>query len=147
MRGGMATARSLCGACCGMSGVRFIRPFRWQRRVLITRMGEKSCRAIVYERAERFCERCCRGGPVLTVHHRRKRSQGGLWTPGNCVLVCGSGTTGCHGWIEHNPVFARAEGFHVQPWVNPLEVSVFWRMSQWVFLDDDGNLIDDVSTG
>jgi hypothetical protein len=107
-----------------------------------TRMGEKSCRAIVYERAERFCERCCSGGPVLTVHHRKNRSQGGGWTAGNCVLLCGSGVTGCHGWAGANSAAASAEGFHVKPWEDPLEVPVQWRMSRWAYLDDEGKVID-----
>jgi hypothetical protein len=105
-------------------------------------MGEKSCREIVYQRAERLCERCCRGGPVLTVHHRKNRSQGGVWTAGNCVLLCGTGVSGCHGWVGANSTEASVYGFHVSPWRDPLEVPILWRGSDWAHLDDEGNVID-----
>ena len=59
------------------------------------------------------------------MHHRKKRSQGGDWSPENIVAVCGHGTTGCHGWIEHNPEAAAHEGFHVRPWEDPAEVKIF----------------------
>lgn len=105
-------------------------------------MNEQQCRHIVYERAERLCERCCRNGS-LSVHHRKKRSQGGLWTPDNCVLLCGHGTKGCHGWVEHNPTFAHAEGWHVKGWQSPWEMPLFWRLSRWVLLRmTDGELVD-----
>jgi hypothetical protein len=35
--------------------------------------------------------------------------------PGNLILLCGSGTTGCHGYIESHRVFGRASG-----WLVPL---------------------------
>ena len=35
--------------------------------------------------------------------------------PGNLILLCGSGVTGCHGWCESHRVFARASG-----WLVPL---------------------------
>lgn len=104
-------------------------------------MNEKKCRQIVAERSEGMCERCCRGGH-LTVHHRKKRSQGGLWTPDNCVAVCGHGTAGCHGWIEHNPAKAAAKGFHVRPWQEPDKVPLHWRSSEWVLLLENGGKVD-----
>lgn len=105
-------------------------------------MTEAQCRQIVYRRSDKLCERCCRGNGSLTVHHRKKRSQGGLWTPENCVLVCGHGTAGCHGWCEHNPDGAAAEGFHVRPWQQPAEVALHWRLSRWVYLQRNGEFID-----
>ncbi|WP_260763048.1 hypothetical protein [Mycobacterium sp. SMC-4] len=67
-----------------------------------------------------------------------KRSQGGPWTPQNCVMLCGHGTLGCHGWVEHNPNAAADEGFHVRPWNSPAEVPVLYR-GRWVLLDDLGD--------
>lgn len=72
-----------------------------------------------------------------SVHHRRKRSQGGKWTPGNCVHVCGDGVNGCHGFFEHHPNAARAEGFHVRGYENEYEVPVY-IFGELVFLKDDG---------
>lgn len=103
-------------------------------------MNERLCRPIVYDRAERFCERCCVNGPVFSVHHRLKRSHGGLWTPENCVLLCGTGTQGCHGWVEHHADDAAAQGWHVRSWDEPAKIPVLWRGDQWVYLLMDGSV-------
>lgn len=103
-------------------------------------MNEKQCREVVKERSEGFCERCCRSG-YLTMHHRKKRGQGGPWSPENIVAVCGSGTTGCHGWIEHNPDNAAVEGFHVRPWQDPSEVPLLRRGSDLVLLTKTGGVV------
>ena len=58
------------------------------------------------------------------------------------MAVCGHGTAGCHGWIEHHPDAAHAEGFHVRPWEQPSRVALHWRLSRWVFLTDDGELLN-----
>ncbi|ASR87451.1 HNH endonuclease [Mycobacterium phage Lewan] len=102
-------------------------------------VSEKKCRQILKVRSEGFCERCTRWGN-LTLHHRQKRSQGGLWTAENCVLVCGHGTTGCHGWIEHHPAQAETQGWHVRPWQNPADIPLLWRGSTWVLLTNDGGI-------
>jgi 5-methylcytosine-specific restriction endonuclease McrA len=49
---------------------------------------------------------CCRlcGDPNTTAHHLVPRSLGGDDVVSNLVLLCGSGTTGCHGLVEaHDP--------------------------------------------
>ncbi|ALA06582.1 HNH endonuclease [Mycobacterium phage Lumos] len=101
--------------------------------------GEAYCRRVLKDRSGGFCERCTRWGH-LTLHHRKKRSQGGLWTPDNCVLLCGHGTTGCHGWIEHHPDRAEAQGWHVRPWQEPSEVPVLWRGNEWSLLTPEGTI-------
>lgn len=58
------------------------------------------------------------------------------------MLACGHGTAGCHGWFEHNPDAAHAEGFHVRPWEQPHAVPVYWRLSKWVLLLNDGEMVD-----
>ncbi|ALF00373.1 HNH endonuclease [Mycobacterium phage Archie] len=103
--------------------------------------GEKKCRELVYERADRFCERCCRNGPVFSVHHRLKRSHGGLWTADNCVLLCGTGVQGCHGWIEHNANAASDEGWHVRAWEIPAQVPVLYRGNDWSLLTAEGERV------
>lgn len=101
-------------------------------------MKERECRTIVKARANHNCERCYIHETIqgLTLHHRIKRSQGGPWLPSNCVMLCGHGTAGCHGWVEHNPDDANAEGFHVRPW-QPLSTAVLYR-GYWCLLDDSG---------
>ncbi|BCP41391.1 hypothetical protein MINTMi27_14840 [Mycobacterium intracellulare] len=105
-------------------------------------MGELSkaleCRETVKNRAEGMCERCCRS-TSLTLHHRKKRSQGGAWTPTNILALCGHGTSGCHGWVEHNPNAAELEGLHVRPWQNPDELRVLYR-GAWAMLTADGKV-------
>ena len=100
------------------------------------RAVERDTRRIVNERADGFCERCGQYG--TTIHHRKKRGQGGPWTPQNCVAVCGHGTAGCHGWAEHNPNAAHAEGFHVRPWEDETQVPIRHSTNRWVLLDSSG---------
>lgn len=74
------------------------------------------------------------------MHHRKKRGQGGPWSPENIVAVCGSGTTGCHGWIEGHPNAAAETGFHVRPWQDPAQIPVLYRGSKHVLLDEGGGM-------
>ena len=69
-------------------------------------------------RSAGHCERC--GRSVLnipaSIHHRRPRGMGGtndpvINTPENCVVLCGTGTTGCHGHIESHREIAIEEGW------------------------------------
>ncbi|QDH92334.1 HNH endonuclease [Gordonia phage Spooky] len=99
-------------------------------------MNEKAARRIVNERADGFCERCGRYG--TTIHHRKKRGQGGPWTPQNCVAVCGHGTTGCHGWAEHHPNAAHEEGFHVRPWEDETSIPILHSTRRRLLLNEWG---------
>ena len=67
--------------------------------------------------------RCVRCGASLesvpgSRHHRRPRSHAwaGLHLASNLILLCGSGTTGCHGWVHANPAQAYEEGLLVLSW-------------------------------
>ncbi|WNN95721.1 HNH endonuclease [Mycobacterium phage Dulcita] len=106
-------------------------------------MNERQCRAEVLERCGGLCERCGRGGPV-TMHHRKKRGQGGPWEPWNIVALCGHGTTGCHGWVEANPLAAHATGWHVRPWEDPRSVrpTPIWETGLRDGPDDPGRASD-----
>lgn len=104
-------------------------------------MSEASCRRAVMERAERMCERCWNVTRGVTIHHRRKRSQGGGWDISNCVALCGHGTTmgGCHSWVEANPNAAEEEGWHVRPWGDAATTPVLYR-GRWALLLPDGGI-------
>jgi hypothetical protein len=96
--------------------------------------------------------RCAVDGAVISgsrgwdwsVHHRLRRGQGSTrraWVnlPGNLVLLCGSGTVGCHFRVESNGLWARENGFKVREGVTlpadtPIEHAVHGR----VLLADDG---------
>jgi hypothetical protein len=74
----------------------------------------------VFARANYLCEKCL-DAPIagVSVHHRRPRMMGGsrnelLHQPANLILLCGSGTTGCHGWVESNRDKAREQGYLIQ---------------------------------
>lgn len=90
---------------------------------------------------ERDLSRCARCGRFIAEggnkHHRKFRSRGGKGNIANGVLLCGSGTTGCHGWAHHNIADATAEGFIVSSWEEATLVAVHtWR--GWMLLADDG---------
>lgn len=82
-------------------------------------------RRMVLERSAGWCERC---GTALhngdqwiaphSIHHRRPRGMGGTTDPAtnsvvNLLLLCGTGTTGCHGWVESHRAEAIAHGYLV----------------------------------
>lgn len=108
---------------------------------------QETCRPIVYARAGlgdpqmARCEKCGSAGP-LSMDHLKNRSQGGDWSPSNIVVLCGDGTTGCHGWKTHNPTEARAQGWKLLR-EDPVGVVPIDHhpMQMPVRLDDEGNMI------
>lgn len=76
------------------------------------------------------CVRCRRVDPVWGVNrdHRKGRGVGGLTVVENLQLLCGSGTTGCHGWKSENPAEALDGGYAVPGWADPL----VWPARRWV---------------
>lgn len=105
-------------------------------------MDETQARRIVRARSNGRCELCATTR-ATNWSHRRARGQGGLWTPSNGLDLCGSGNTGCHGWLEANSKLADAGGWrivHRNPppaivpcWLNTVSGGVGW----WL-LDDSG---------
>lgn len=90
--------------------------------------------ASLLRRADGHCERCGVGvadpeaaefddrGVVWSVQHRKPAGMGGtneelFNSPANLALLCGSGTTGCHGEVESHRTQAREDGWLVwQSW-------------------------------
>lgn len=107
---------------------------------------------VVLTRSENWCEvrrpGVCLGGWGHNTHHRLDRSlinRG--WPPSALVRVCGSGSTGCHGWITDNPKAAHDEGrwaleSHEKPEETPVLIaSPLWPGERrWVLLDDKGGV-------
>lgn len=91
------------------------------------------------QREQRKCARC---GMAIwnnaSRHHRKFRSRRGGDEVSNGLLLCGSGTTDCHGWVHAHPVQARVSGFAVHTWENPRLVPVQHIMHGLVYLDDEG---------
>lgn len=109
-------------------------------------MSETRAREIVYARSGGHCEIALPGvcfGAAASFHHRKKRSQGGLWLPSNGLHTCGSGTTGCHGAVT-DPQGHTADyeefGWMVRRRLDPHGVPVLVHCRGWVFLADDGSV-------
>jgi len=99
---------------------------------------------LVRERDGWACVRC--GNPAtLTTQHRVARGMGGTraaWInqPANLLTLCGSGTTGCHGWVESHPKDATALGYACSRYVDPVDHPVrTWQGRVW--LTNDGQAI------
>lgn len=77
-----------------------------------------------------------------SIHHRRMRSQGAgydnLHEAGNLLTLCGSGTTGCHGWVHAHPARAYRLGYLVHMGKDPATIPVYYRTGGWQQLNPDG---------
>lgn len=60
---------------------------------------------------------------------------------GNLLFLCGSGTTGCHGWVESNRQEAVRLGYLVPRYAVPATTPLLYRGREWVTLDDDGGMV------
>lgn len=96
------------------------------------------------EREHFSCALCGMGigpegrGVGWSVHHRLRRSQGPDHTIQNVIILCGSGTTQCHGWVHANPTDARAGGWMLSGRQEPLAVPVLIAGQRWVYLTSTG---------
>lgn len=100
-------------------------------------------RAYLLARANERCENC--GGPPDNCHHRTPRGMGGTkreWVnrASNGLVLCGSGTTGCHGYFESHRDQAVERGIILPtgswPWQTPVRLRGEWRL-----LDDHGGYV------
>lgn len=96
-------------------------------------------REAVYLRDGFSCVLC--SSRAVNIHHRKPAGRGqGDHTPPNLLSLCGSGTTGCHGWIEQNRAYALDLG-----WLLPQDTgdtsTPVWRPSwrSWQVLYDNGH--------
>ncbi len=104
--------------------------------------------SLVLDRAHYSCEVCSMGlgeqrGVDWSAHHRRPRQMGGTNWPGinlpsNILIVCGSGTTGCHGVVESHRTRSVAGGWLVLSCTDPAEVTVLICRDRWLYLGNDG---------
>lgn len=94
------------------------------------------------ERDEYRCVRCGanlgQGWPGYSCHHRQLRSGGGQNTLGNLIMLCGTGTTGCHGWAHHNRAASQTLGYIVSRYAKPEEQPVWHWQLGWVLYANDG---------
>ena len=102
-------------------------------------------RAEVVGRSEGRCELC--NGPLrpMSVHHRRPRGMGGTrraWVneAANLLVVCGTGTTGCHGMIESRRADAYESGWLIRSGMDPTEVPYVDLAGEWRLLPDKNRI-------
>lgn len=112
-------------------------------------------RQVVLERAQGRCEVC---GLHLhadgegwardhSFHHRQARGAGGTSREGvndatNLLLVCGTGISMCHGWIESQRAQAYAFGLLVKHPTDPVTVPLIVFPGRRVLLTLDGHYVD-----
>ena len=100
---------------------------------------------LVRERCQGRCERCGTSDSYRwSVHHRKPRGMGGsrvprINSPANLLMLCGSGTEGCHGWVESHRESAYTDGLLLHRGDDPCEVPVTLRYGT-VFIDDEGGV-------
>lgn len=78
-----------------------------------------------------------------SLQHRKARGMGGTGLkdhPENLIVMCGTGTTGCHGRAEQNPGWAITCGYRVSQWADvgmapvkvitdPIEPASWWLLN------------------
>lgn len=103
-------------------------------------------RRLVQDRDQGCCVRCghyCLNEPH-SVHHRQPKGMGGRKgadTPSNLILLCGSGSTGCHGYVHSRADRSRDLGYLVRSRHDPA-TSPLWRPpDEWVLLTVDGAVV------
>lgn len=98
--------------------------------------------ALVKQRDNESCVRCGRMGG--NIHHRRMRSQSPKWAVHNIenlILLCGSGTTGCHGWVHGHPAESYENGWMVRSYRDPENVPLIDAEGRAWFLTNRGTKI------
>lgn len=112
-------------------------------------------RLVVVSRAGGSCELC--GVPVAmidddgrttpiaaySIHHRQPRGMGGTDDPAansptNLLLLCGTGTTGCHGLVESQRAMAVEHGWLVPRPTDPASIPVLLFFGDRVYLTPNG---------
>lgn len=101
------------------------------------------------ERDGPTCRRCGRWveGQLGSLHHRKLK---GRATPRhdydrveNLVVLCGTGTTGCHGWCHAEPKTAHEAGWVCWSWENPAERPCRTLHNTLLMLLEDGSAVED----
>lgn len=112
-------------------------------------MSRSSAETAALERDGPTCRRCgvWIEGQLGSLHHRKLR---GRATPKrdydlveNLVVLCGSGTSGCHGWAHGHPKDAHEEGWVCWTWEKPAERPCLTTYRTLVMFLVDGTAVED----
>lgn len=112
--------------------------------------NRRTVMSLVNQRDGDHCRRCGidwpSAGYQFSRHHRIPRGAGGsalVDRASNVITLCGSGTTGCHGWVESHREEAEILGYllpKLNPDIDPEQEPVFVHEFGWVLLGDDGSI-------
>lgn len=80
-------------------------------------------------------------GQQASKHHRKKRRFPDADRVENIVILCGTGTTGCHGWCHSHDREARATGWVVSSWDKPAERPLITLDQRMIMLTEDGGKV------
>jgi hypothetical protein len=61
-----------------------------------------------------------------------------LHLPANLIVLCGTGTSGCHGWVEANRSEARKLGLLIQKVESAEEIPFQDKSQVWWRIDNNG---------
>lgn len=92
-----------------------------------TPLEEASAYELVTMRDLGVCVKCRRTYMGMVSRDHRQNRHRGNTRASNLQLLCGTGTTGCHGWKTHNPHAATISGYSVPSWAEPTE----WPARRW----------------
>lgn len=102
-------------------------------------------RFTVLARGQYKCERCRQDflAKGVSIHHRRPRMMGGskneeLHKSANLIALCGSGTSGCHGWVESHREEARTFGYLIAKVESAEEIPFKDMNGDWWMIDNNG---------
>lgn len=104
-------------------------------------MNEQKARRIVRDRSGGLCE-VCASATAWEWHHRKNRSQGGLWSPENGLHLCSRD----HRWITEHPASSWVKGWSVRGSGDPSITPVFMARWGYVLLTEDGSYIQTART-
>jgi len=109
----------------------------------------------IWDRDSGRCVRCGRPqrfdqrGSGWSVHHRCPRGMGGTareWIAGaaNGIVLCGTGSTGCHGWVETHRTRALEDGMLISAHgtLTAEDVPLWHAQLGYVRLTDQGTTTD-----
>lgn len=87
-----------------------------------------------------------------SAHHRKARGRTGSKDPmrggiANCLILCGTGTTGCHGWVEKHRDVALEQGLLIPlnattDEYRPERVRVRRLTGGWWLLTENGRAVE-----
>lgn len=103
------------------------------------RVAEREAKRVVRERSGGVCEGCGEAR-ASNFAHRKRQGQGGPWCPSNGLDLCGSGSTGCHGWSHENVTAAEELGWMLRSRQDPESEPAVLAGRGRVYLFPDGSV-------